>query len=484
MRFFRRGRRCRRDPRPSDAPGTSAPEAPAPEPLKGELPSHHDHVVRIGVEVEPRDEAAFLAAVGGRPWQTQRLGQGRYDVHIAVAGAALGATGVALAECHHALDKAGANARVVCAARLLRRSSPSRRYLVLPRGRMPEQEWIAAPARGLMAWWSRGTIEAASLDEARSRLADFAERNPEAGPPAGLMVVGPPAPPDATVPSTGPAELSPWGDWRFLLAAGSVIAAGALFLGLYAAFWLPEGVPRRLFIGVLVAIPCFFGLWQMFRRVPEGRINTWLPVALAVLATPLMVALSNSSHDTYLEAFGITPGEVTPTGAAGRLFALSDALPPVLFALLLSLGVFGLLRYFHVGRRGVGLLPGLVTVSFIFLYGSASLQLLLTAMSVPLERSVQVGAEHVAHYRAEGGNPLGHAGVRPSVVCTVPGEDQVSRIGPPLTTDRPVLYFDGTDDVDLLWDREHGLTKVPRFSVSLTPVPDLDAECPEQETTA
>ncbi|WP_017612406.1 hypothetical protein [Nocardiopsis salina] len=449
--------------------------------MKGELPGHYDHVVRIGVEVEPRDEAAFLAVVQGRPWQTRRVGQGRFEVHIAVSGAALGATGVALAECHRALDKAGSNARVVCAARLLRRSSPSRRYLVMPRGRMPEQEWIAAPARGLMAWRSRGSIEATSLVEATSRLADFAERNPGAGPPEGLMVVGPP---DTPPPGTGPAELDPWNDWRFLLAVGALIAAGALFLGLYTALWMPEGVPRWLLIGILVAIPCLFGLWQMFRRVPEGRINTWLPVALTALATPLAVALSNSSHDTYLEAFGITPGEVTPTGAAGRLFALSDALPPVLSALLLSLGVFGLLRYFHVGRRGVGLLPGLVSVSFVSLYGLVSLQLLLTAMSVPLERSVQVGAEHVAHYRDEGGGPLGHAGVQPSVVCAVPEEDPVSRIGPPLTTDRPLLYFVGTDDVDLLWDREHGLTKVPRFSASLTPVPDLDTECPEEGTTA
>ncbi|MBE2998392.1 hypothetical protein IDM40_06680 [Nocardiopsis sp. HNM0947] len=452
--------------------------------MKGELPRHYDHVVRIGVEADPRDEAAFLAVAGGRPWQTRRVGPGRYDVHIAVAGAALGATGVALAECHQAMDKAGSNARVVCAARLLRRSQPSRRYLVLPKGRMPEREWLAAPARGLLAWWSRGTIQAASLEEARSRLPDFAERNPEAGPPTGLMVAGPPDPPDAPSPGSAPAEHDPWSDWRFLLAAAAAIAAGALFLGLYSAFWMPEGITRWLFAGILAAGFCVFGLWQMLRRVPEGRINTWLPVALAALATPLAVALSNSSYDTYLETFGITPGEVAPTGAAGRLFALSDTLPPVLFVLLFSLGVFGLLRYFHVGRRGVGFVPQLLSVGVVGLYGLATLYLLLTAMAVSLERSVEVGAEHAAHYRDQGGEPLGHAGVLPSAVCAVPDEDPVTRIGPPLTTDRPVLYFEGTDGVDLLWDREHGLTKVPRFSVSLTPVPDLDAECPEQEATA
>lgn len=483
MRSFRRGRRSRRDPQPSGAPEAPAPEAPAPEPLKGELPRRYDHVVRIGVEVEPRDEAVFLAVADGRPWETQRLGRGRYDVRIAVSGAALGATGVALAECHQALGKAGSNARVVCAARLLRSSQSSRRYLVLARGWMPEREWLAAPVRGLMDLWSRGTIEATSLDEARSRLADFAEHNPEAGPPSGLMVVGPPDPPDAMSPSTDSAGLDPRSDWRFFLAVGALFAAGALFLGLWT-LWLPEGAPTRIFVGVLAAAPCLFGWWQVFRRVPEGRINTWLPAALAILAAPLVLALSNSSHDTYLEAFGITPGEVTPTGAAGRLFALSDILWPVLPTLLLSVGVFGLLRYVHLGRRGAGLLPGLLSVGFISLYGIVSLQLLLTAVSVSLERSVEVGAEHAAHYRDQGGEPLGHAGVQPSTVCAVPGEDPVSRIGPPLTTDRPVLYFEGTDGVDLLWDREHGLTKVPRFSVSLTPVPDLDAECPEQETTA
>lgn len=69
------------------------------------------------------------------------------------------------------------------------------------------------------------------------------------------------------------------------------------------------------------------------------------------------------------------------------------------------------------------------------------------------------------------------------MVCVEPGPDPVKRIEAPLTTDRPVLYFDGANNVDLLWDQEQGLTKVPRFTVSLTPVPGLDSDCPEPEAT-
>lgn len=478
MRLFRRRRRSRRDPRASRLPEPTALTPPAPSRVQGELPHYYDHVVRIGVEVAPQDEPAFLGLANGHPWQTQDLGGGRHDVRVAVSGAVLGSTGAALAEFRRSLNRAGVGARVVFAARLRPRPAPERRYLVMPRGWMTERKWLAAPVRALMAWRSRGTVQATSLAEARSRLADFADRNPEAGSPDKLVVVGPPDPPGASTPDADSAAVDLLDDWRFLLATTLLVGAGAVFIGLYVTVWRPEGLTFLAAIAFLVAIPCLFGVWQMFRRIPEGRINTWLPLGLTALAAPLAIALSNSSQDVYLEAFGIAPGEVTPVGP-GRLFAMTDILPLVLFALLVSLGLFGLLRYFHLGRSGTEFLPQLMTVGAVCLYGLATASAVLAALIVPLERGTQVGVDHVAQYRSEGGGPLGHAGVRPSAVCVEPGEDAVSRIGPPLTTDRPVLYFIGENDVDLLWDREEGLTKVPRFSVSLTPVSDLDATCPD-----
>ena len=480
MCFLRRRRRSRHDP------GTSAsPEPSAPGPLTGELPAHYDHVVRIGVEVEPRDEPAFLATVGGRPWQTRHLGEGRYDVRVAVSGVALGATRAALAEFQHALAKSGTEVRVTFAARPLHTPSTSRRYLVLPRGRMPGWEWLAAPVRGLRSWRSRGTIQASSLAEARSMLVDFTDRNPEAGPPDGLMVVGPPDPPGATPPvgnGRGSAVRDPLDDRRFLpiVALLIVVVGGAALFGVYVSTSRPEGSLFPVVITSLLALPCGFGVWQMFRHVPEGRVNTWLPLGLTALAPPLAIALSTANQDAYLKAFGISPGDVVTSGP-GRLFALTGFLP-VLIILLFSLGAFGLLRYFHIGALGASFLPRLLTILAVCLYGLAIVGVLLTTMKGPLEQGAQVGSDHVAHYRSEGGAPRGHVGVTPSVMCVEPGGDPIQRIGPPLTTDRPVLYFDGANDVDLLWDREHGLTKVPRFSVSLTPVPDLNSACPEPES--
>ena len=481
MCFLRRRRRSRHDP------GTSAsPEPSAPEPLTGELPAHYDHVVRIGVEVEPRDEPAFLATVGGRPWQTRHLGEGRYDVRVAVSGVALGATRAALAEFQHALSKSGTKVLVTFAARPLHTPSSSRRYLVLPRDRMPRWEWAAAPVRVLRSWRSRGTIQASSLAEARSMLDDFVNRNPEAGPPDGLMVVGPPDPPGATSPAgdgRGSAVRDPLDDRRFLPIVTLMILAvgGVVLFGLYVSTWRPEGNLFPVVIASLLALPCGFGVWQMFRHIPEGRINTWLPLGLTALVPPLTIALSTANQDAYLEAFGISPGDVVTSGP-GRLFALAGFLP-VLVVLLVSLGAFGLLRYFHIGTPGASFFPRLMVVLSVCLYGLATLYVLLTTMKGPLEQGSQVGSDHVAHYRSEGGAPRGHVGVTPSVVCVEPGDGPIQRIGPPPTTDRPVLYFDGANDVDLLWDREHGLTKVPRFSVSLTPVPDLNSACPEPEST-
>ncbi|WP_229826054.1 hypothetical protein [Nocardiopsis terrae] len=431
-------------------------------------------MVRIGVEVEPRDEAAFLGTVGGQPWQTQSLGEGRYDVRVAVSGATLGSTRAALAEFHRTLNRDGAGVRVLFAARLRPRLSPSRRYLVMPRGWMTERRWLAAPVRGLMAWRARGTIQAASLAEAGARLADFADRNPEAGSPDDLTVVGPPDRPGATSPAPDAAPVDLLDDWRFLLATALLIGAGAVAVGLRVTVWRPEGITLGAAIAFLVAIPCLFGVWQMLRRIPEGRINTWLPLGLTALAAPSAIALSNFSQDVYLEAFGISSGEVTPTGA-GRLFALGNTLPLVLFALLVSLGLFGLLQYFHLSSRGhFRLLQWLMVVIVVVLYG-------LTAVVVLLERDTERGLAHVADYQDEGGPAQSYVGVRPSVVCVEPGKDPVNRIGPPLTTDRPVLYFGGANNVDLLWDREEGLTKVTRFSVSLTPVTNLNSDCPEPE---
>ncbi|GAA1110221.1 hypothetical protein [Nocardiopsis metallicus] len=462
------------------APATGPP---APEPLKGELPRYYDHVVRIGVEVQPQDEAAFLGAVAGQPWQVQSLGQGRHDVRVPVSGAALGSTGAALAEFHHALNRAGAGVRIVFAARLRPQLSPSRRYMVMPRGWMTRPGWLAAPVRGLMAWRSRGTIQAASLAEARSRLADFANRNPEAGSPDGLTVVGPPDPPRATNPGTDPAPEDLLDDWRFLLATSLLVCVvgGSAILGLYAATWRSEGNVFPVAAASLLALPSGFGVWQMLRHIPEGRINTWLPLGLTTLGVPLTVALSTSNQDAYLAAFGISPGDVVTNGP-GRLFALAGFLP-ALAVLFVSLGAFGLLRYFHLGGRGTEFFPRLMTVLAVCLYGLATLFVLLTTMKGPLEQGAQVGADHVAHYRSEGGAPRGHVGVTPSAVCVEPPDDPVKRIGAPLTTDRPVLYFEGANDIDLLWDREHGLTKVPRFSVSLTPVTDLDDVCPRPRGT-
>jgi hypothetical protein len=440
--------------------------------MEGEFPPYYDHVVRIGVEVGTEHVPGFVALVRGQAWQMREVGGDprRYDVHIALSGAAFGAVHAALSEFRYACDRAGTHIRIVFATRLRPQRSSFRSYPVLPRARMPEREWLAALARHLLRWRARGGIHARSLAEARDLLPEFTERNPGVGRLDELMVVGPP---DTAAPAPGDGEQErPFGlKDPYVLFGGLLVVVGAVVIVLLLTVWRPASLSFPAAVASVIAIPCLFGVWQMLRRVPEGRLNTWLPLALTALAAPLAIALANLSHNTYLAVFGITPGEVVPTGT-GRTVALVETLPLVLFALVLSLGIFGFLRHFHLTSHGHSrFLQWLLAVAVVLVYG-------LTAVTVLMERDSGTGRSHVAAYRSGGGPPRTHAGIQPSVVCVKVGQTPVQRVGPELTTERPVLYFPGANNTDLLWDREDGLTRVPRFSVTLTPVAELDSPCP------
>ncbi|WP_190394575.1 hypothetical protein [Nocardiopsis deserti] len=434
--------------------------------LEGELPVYYDHVVRIGVEVDTEHVPGFLALVRSRPWQIRKADEGRYDVHLALAGAALGAVGAALTEFRHACDRAGAHARVTFATRLRPQRSFTRSYPVLPRTRLSRQKWLAELAHPLLPWRARGRIQARSLAEANSLLPEFVKRNPEINGPDELMVVGPP---DVEAPSGSAEEQTAPNGYRLYFPLILLTAVAAVVLAVYL---FSETGLRLGLILLLVAPLCLLGVVQTLRRMPEGHFNTWLPLILTALAAPLVIALGNARHTNYLWAFGIAPGDMVLSNAH-RFDAIADVFPRVLLALLLPLGIFELLRYLHLGSHShLRLFNWLMPASTVLLYG-------LIAVSVIMGRDTDTGRAHTEHYRTEGGAPLTHAGIRPSVMCVEVGQTQVQRVGPPLTTDRPVLYFPGTNNTDLLWDREEGLTRVPRFSVTLTPVTDLDSPCPE-----
>ncbi|WP_306366587.1 hypothetical protein [Nocardiopsis sp. CC223A] len=418
--------------------------------------------MRIGVEVEPAQVPGFLSLVRSRPWPFVDLGEGRYDVHVPLSGSVFGVVAAAMSEFRHFCDKAGVHTRIVFAARLRAATDPYRRYPVMPRTRMPEREWIAAPVRGLLWWRIRGYIRARSLAEARSLLPGFAARNPEAG--ETLMVVGPPDPRDRSV------DERPRSYGGMLLGL-LIVVAGALYL-LYLLFdGRPPGAENRQLVIALLGLVCLYGTWHAVRRIPEGRVDTWLPLVLTVLAAPTAIALGSLGQETYLASFGIGSGEVDTTGPS-RVIAVFSSLWLVLLALLIALGAFGFLRHFHVTVHGYGRFwSGLMVVLVMTVYG-------LTAVVTLMDRDRETAERHISLYR-EGAAPQHHVGVQPTAVCVEEtGENPVNRIGPPLTTDRPVLYFAGTGNVDLLWDREEGTTRVTRFSVTLTPVSSLADTCP------
>jgi hypothetical protein len=428
--------------------------------MEGEFPRHYDHEIRLGVRVPQAQAAAFLALVRGRPWRFREVAatpeHRDYDVHVPVSGAALGATVAAAVGFRKACDRSGVDARIITSARMRPRPTRTQTYLVLPR--VPESRAPVALLLALTWWRARGRVHARSLEEARSLLPEFAARHPEAGPADSLTVVGLPDRIHSSAPNPvlGAVALG-----VFLLVCGATLFAA----------WLAGEAVLGPMLTVWIAVPCLFGLWQVLIRIPESLANTWFPLVITVLAVPATLALGDFSLTVYLDAFGIGADEVALSGV-GRFAATTESAPRVIQALVVSLGLFGLVRHFHLLSLGAApFLIGLMAVILVLAY-------VLGALTDQLREDTAQGAAHVEAYRAEGGEARFHSGVEPAVVCVDPGEDPVVRVGPPLTTDRPVLYFAGANDVDLLWDRDEGVTRVPRFSVTLTPVDTLDAPCP------
>ncbi|WP_121181934.1 hypothetical protein [Nocardiopsis sp. Huas11] len=428
--------------------------------MEGEFPRHYDHEVRLGVRVPQAQGAAFLALVRGQPWRFLEVAatpeHRDYDVHLPVSGAAVGSAVAAATRFRKACDRSGVDARITTSARLRSRPNSTHAYLVLPDA--PTRRIPAALFLALTWWRAKGRVHAQSLTEARARVPEFVARNPEAGPAEALTVVGLP---DRIHTSDRNPVLGAVALGVFLLVCGAML--------FYA--WRAGDVVIGPLITTMIAVPCLFGLWQVLIRIPESLANTWFPLIITVLAIPAMVALGDFSLTVYLDAFGIGADEVALSGIS-RFAATTESAPRVLQALVVSLGLFGLIRHFHlVTIGGAPFLIGVLAVLFGLAY-------VLGALTDQLREDAAQGEAHVETYRAEGGESRFHSGVEPAVVCVDPGEDPVTRVGPPLTTDRPVLYFAGANDVDLLWDREEGVTRVPRFSVALTPVDTLDDPCP------
>src|SRR5690606_34273777 len=120
--------------------------------------------------------------------------------------------------------------------------------------------------------------------------------------------------------------------------------------------------------------------------------------------------------------------------------------------MLICAALFASLRYFHLTGDRKSRISEWLAIPFALTVSGIS------AVAVLVDEASEAGQAHVAAYQEEGGAPREYAGLLPSVVCVEPGKDPVKRFGPPLTTARPVLHFTGANSVDLLWDREKGLT--------------------------
>lgn len=438
----------------------------------------HDHIVRLGLTVHIDQEPDLRILLESQHWPFKESehpttepnrNHVRYTTMIPIKGASMNATGEAVSKLQYACRKAGVTVSVRSTARPQPGDTPTRRYRVVPVAPEPRTRLEALYQRAALRWRSPGYVQARSLKDAKTALPDYLAEHPGVGNQGELTVIGKKGNPE----EPRQARLHGLGELLILIAAGTV---AALSLALFLTALLPTGGSARTGIALITALLCSLGVWLLFRRLPEGYLHVWLPVIATSLIPLLALAAGYLDIHTYMWQFGITPGDISIPGYNIALASMSSVFP-ILGATIAVLGIFGFGHHFHLGGRGhLRYLNWLLAASVVVLYVATTAQVLI-------ERSSTAGARDVARYQAQGGTPSDHAGIKPTPVCVEPASTAEDRFGPALPANRPVLHFSGVNKTDVLWDTENGVTKVPNFSVTLTPVPDLDSSCPVTYST-
>lgn len=452
---------------------TQPPPSQRRNDFEGSLPEQHDHVVRVNLAVHVDQEPDLRVGLGSRSWPFRKSDplpeerepkNHRYTTLIPIMGASLGATGEAISRLQHACRKVGVKISILSTARPRPRDTPTWRYRVVPIASEPHNRVQALYQGIVLRWQSPGYVRARSLEAAKAMLPAYLAENPGVGDQGKLTVTGRKGrthePRQGPLPSRG--EL-------LLLATFSAVTV--LSLALVLTVFLPTGGSTPAGIGLLATLLGSFGVWLLLRRLPEGHVHVWLPIIVTSLIPILALAAGHLDIHIYMWQFGITPGDISIPSYNLALASVRSFFP-IFCAAVIVLGIFGFGHHFHLGGRGhFRYLNWLLATIVVGLY------IIITTQFV-IERSSTSGARDIARYQAQGGPPAERAGIRPTPVCVDPTVTSGNRFGPTLSAHRPVLHFNGVDKTDVLWDRENGVTKVPSFSVTLTPVPDLDSPCP------
>lgn len=441
--------------------------------FEGMLSSQHDHVVRVSLAIRVDQEPDLRVVLESEKWpfRRSRLPAGeleprgiRYTALIPIKGASLGATGEAIARLERACQKAGVRVSVLSTARPRPRNDSTQRYRVVPIVPEPRNHLQALYQGGVRQWRSPGYVRARSLEEAKATLPAYLAENPGVSDQDKFTVLDGKG--RAHEPRQGPFPSR--GELLLLATFGSVSVLSSI---LALTVFLPTGGSTPTGIGLLTTLLGSFGVWLLLRRLPEGHLLVWLPILVTSLIPLLALTAGYLDIHTYMWQFGITPGDISIPSYNLALASVSSFLP-ILCAAVIVLGIFGFGYHFHLGGRGHSrYLNWLLATIIVGLY-------IITATQVVIERSSTAGAGDVARYRTQGGSPTERAGIRPTPVCVESTLSSGKRFGPALPTDRPVLHFNGVNRTDVMWDRENGVTKAPSFSVTLTPVSDLDSPCP------
>lgn len=462
---------------PKKAP-TPSPSAPQTQEFEGTLPDKYDHIVRVTFEVDPDQEPNLRLLLKSISWPFLKLDPQpgdpdmrdiRYIIQIPITGASSGSTGKAVSLLREHCRRAGVRITLMSTARPRPREAPSRQYHVVSVVPDTDHRVEKLYQRVMLRALSQGTIRARSLTEAEARLPGYIANHPGVGELDELTVIGRLGRVDAS-------RQSPLPSRGELLLIATMIITVVLVLTLMLTALLPEGGTPGEGIFLLTTALCLFGVWLLLRLLRESQMNSWF-LGVATSSIPILVAgMGYLDIYTYMWQFDIAPGDID-IPVYHQALASMNSIAPIAGASIIAAGIFGFLQHFHLGGYGhLRFLNWLFASLIMFTYVGTTTHFLI-------ERTSTMGALDAIRYQTVGGPISDHAGITPTPVCIEDAAEPKARFGPELPTERPVLHFQGMNGTDLLWNGGEGITKVPGFSVTLTPVNDLDRSCPAPSPT-
>ncbi|MFE2409789.1 hypothetical protein ACFXDE_15745 [Kitasatospora sp. NPDC059408] len=241
---------------------------------------------------------------------------------------------------------------------------------------------------------------------------------------------------------------------------GSALAA---LLGVVLGLFRRQAGPidTLVLVGVVMV---GYGLYHLVRASSITKILLWATPVLISLAPPLAQQIGGLSNWTYLNQFEMGPSDVN-LSAIAQMQPVARPLLVGIGSCLITAGVVGLLKRFHIDVGSIFLVPFLVMYSLV----------VVVAALDDGKHAGEKALRQATAFRL----PSDYHGITPEVVCVYSIGGSLPVHGAMLPVRTPMLTFDSGAAHVALWNaRTTQVTRVPGNDVSLIPATSMSGECP------